>query len=279
MKNWYYDSTCFVFFAGVNSELFKISQGVGQGRMLSAFMFHVYIDDLLYELCTSTNGLLMGSLHIPGILLADDIALISNSPRSLQESLYVVDIYAYKWRLHYNPNKGVSIVFNKQSHISLKLGVQLFDNVIHNCNDVIYAGCLLQANLKSDRLVERACKNAIHSLYPVGVNNSQINPVVSAKIWKRIVLPSSLYSCELWTDLTKKDLSKLKYTQRHFSRIVQGLSKYSPSLYFTSNRGLWSVKGYIDKCRLLFLGRLMRADKTTVHNKLFMFFIFRGCFR
>lgn len=132
----------------------------------------------------------------------------------------------------------------------------------------------MQANLKSDRLVERACKFArseFHSLHPVGVNNSQINPVVSAKIWKRIVLPSSLFSCELWTDLTKKDQYKLEYTQRHFSRIVQGLSKYSPSLSCTSNLGLWSVKGYIDKCRLLFLGRLVRADKNTVHNKVFMF--------
>ena len=35
--------------------------------------------------------------------------------------------------------------------------------------------------------------------------------------------------------------------------------------------GLWSVKGYIDKCHLLFLGRLTRADKTTVHKKVFMF--------
>lgn len=157
--------------------------------MLSAFMFLVYIDDLLYELCTSTSGKLMGSLHIPGILLADDTALISNSPRSLQESLYVVELYVYKWRLHYNPNKSVSVVFNKQSHISLELDVQLFDNVIPNCNDVIYAGCLLQANLKSDRLVERACKNArskTHSLHPVGVYNSQINPAVSAKIWKKL---------------------------------------------------------------------------------------------
>lgn len=70
--------------------------------------------------------------------------------------------------------------------------------------------------------------------------------------------------------VTKKDL-QLEYTQRHFSRIVQGLSKYSPSLSCTLNLGLWSEKGYIDKCRLLFIGRPMRADKTTVHNKVLMF--------
>lgn len=41
-------------------------------------MFLVYINDLLYELCKSTKGVQMGSLHIPGILLADDTALESN---------------------------------------------------------------------------------------------------------------------------------------------------------------------------------------------------------
>lgn len=65
-------------------------------------MFLVYINDLLYELCKSTNGVQMGSLHIPGILLADDTALKRN--RSLKESLHVVELYAYKWRLYYNPN-------------------------------------------------------------------------------------------------------------------------------------------------------------------------------
>lgn len=37
---------CFVSFARVNSELFKRSQGVGQGRMFSALMFLVYINEL-----------------------------------------------------------------------------------------------------------------------------------------------------------------------------------------------------------------------------------------
>lgn len=97
----------------------------------------------------------MDSLHIHGILLANNKALISNSSRSLRESLYVVELYAYKWILHYNPNKSscISIVFNKESHISLELDIQLFSNVIPNCNDDIDAGCLLKANLKSDIVV------------------------------------------------------------------------------------------------------------------------------
>lgn len=53
----------------------------------------------------------MGSLHLPGILLADETALTGHLPRSLQESLFVLEVYAYKMRLHYNKNKSASIVF------------------------------------------------------------------------------------------------------------------------------------------------------------------------
>ena len=195
LRDWYYKSKCFVSFAGINSSLFKVSQGVGQGRVLSAFMFLVYINDLLYELCSTNNGLFLDDLHIPSILLADDTALLSTSPKSLQNMLNIVEKNAHKWRLHYNPSKSVFIVFNK-SPMRVNPGVKLFNSFIPQCDHIIYAGCLLQENLKADKLIERACKNArtrIHSLYKIGLNSFQLSPVISTKIWKRVVLPSALY--------------------------------------------------------------------------------------
>lgn len=55
-------------------------------------MFPVYTD-LLYELITPTNSVhvLLGSMHNPWILPVDDTALISKSPRYLQDSLYIVE--------------------------------------------------------------------------------------------------------------------------------------------------------------------------------------------
>lgn len=84
-------------FARVNSELFDISQGVRCSRKnTQCLCFLVYFDDLLYDLCNSSNGVLLGNiLHIPEILLSDDAALISSSPRFLQESLNAVESYAY----------------------------------------------------------------------------------------------------------------------------------------------------------------------------------------
>lgn len=272
LKYWYNDSKCFVSFGGLNSSLFKISQGVGQGRVLSAFMFLVYINDLLHELCKYNYGLRLGDVHIPGILLADDTALTSYSPKVLQNMLNIVEEYAYKWRLHYNPSKSVFVTFSKSQ--KKDYCITLFGNDIPQSDSIVYAGCLLQGNMKNDKLTERVCKTArckIHSLYSIGVNKTGLHPAVSAKIWKRIVLPSAFYSCELWPTLSNTEIQKLEYIQKHFSRIVQGFSKFSPSLASISNLGLWTIQGYIDKCQLLFLGRLLRADHSSIFSQIYRF--------
>lgn len=64
----------------------------------------------MYVYQCNTDGQLANSSDS----VADYTALISNSPRSLQESLFAVELFAYKRRLLYNPNKNVPIVFNKQ---------------------------------------------------------------------------------------------------------------------------------------------------------------------
>lgn len=69
----------------------------------------------LFVLCTLKDKIPENSAMIELICTTLSMGLrsclISNLPRSLQESLHVVELYAYKWRLHYNPNKSISIVF------------------------------------------------------------------------------------------------------------------------------------------------------------------------
>ena len=57
-------------------------------------------NDWLFDLCSTKNGLFLDDLHIASILLTDDTALVSTSPKSLQNMLNIVEKYAYKWRLH-----------------------------------------------------------------------------------------------------------------------------------------------------------------------------------
>lgn len=138
-------------------------------------------------------------LHIPSILLANDTVLMNNSPKSSQCLPNHVEKYAFTWRLHYNPSKVVFIVFNKTKKCSVSHRVKLFESDISKPDSSIYAGYILQSNIKCDKLTERVCKTTrskIHYLYSIGVNDSEIHPVVSSKILKRVVFLS--FFCEIW---------------------------------------------------------------------------------
>ncbi|VDI80721.1 Hypothetical predicted protein [Mytilus galloprovincialis] len=73
----YKTATAHVQHSGLTSQVFRIEQGVGQGRVLSAWLFSVFINDLICELLSTHCGLLVGPISIPTILLADDTTLLS----------------------------------------------------------------------------------------------------------------------------------------------------------------------------------------------------------
>ena len=92
--DWYKTATANVQYKSLNSKIFNIEQGVGQGRVMSAWLFSLFINDLIYHLIDTQSGLLIEHLHIPCILLADDTTLLSSTKNGLQRLLNVVYNYA-----------------------------------------------------------------------------------------------------------------------------------------------------------------------------------------
>lgn len=71
----------------------------------------IYNNNLIYELIATNRGLLVGTLNIPSILLADDTTLLSTSPNGVQKLQDVVHLYATQWRLKYNATKSSVLIF------------------------------------------------------------------------------------------------------------------------------------------------------------------------
>ena len=85
----YRQASANVQYNGFISNNFAISQGFGQGRVISAWFFSLYINDLISELKTVNSGMSISDLNIPAILLADDTTLLSSSAHGLQNNLIV----------------------------------------------------------------------------------------------------------------------------------------------------------------------------------------------
>ena len=103
-------TTC-VKWGNVYSGFFKLSCGVRQGGVLSAYLFACYIDEIVVLLQSSGLGCYFKGTPVCIILYADDIMLISPSVIGLQEMLNICEKYLEFLELALNPKKSVCIRF------------------------------------------------------------------------------------------------------------------------------------------------------------------------
>ena len=71
------DSSRRVVINGHRSEPFLIAQGTRQGSILSPFLYTIYINELLNNLCQSPIGLKINKIPMCAPIQADDVVLLS----------------------------------------------------------------------------------------------------------------------------------------------------------------------------------------------------------
>ncbi|CAC5422531.1 unnamed protein product [Mytilus coruscus] len=194
-----------------------------------------YIEHINSNSLISTNcGIRIGYLNIPASLLADKTTFLSASPKGLQGLLDCVQTYACKWGLKYNGTKSCVSTFNNNTDVDIKLG----NTTIACKNDTIYASTLITNNKKTferTKNAEKKLKKNLHSLYSAGVNPKGLTLITNTLIWKRFVLPTALYSCKVWGQLSNSETELLERTQRYAARYIQCMVKNSPTDSTTSN--------------------------------------------
>lgn len=86
-------ATALVLFNGVISQTFRIGREVGQGRVLSAWLFSVYINGWIHDLLTTKCGLNYGSCEILTVLSANGTTLLSTTINGSQKLSDIVHEY------------------------------------------------------------------------------------------------------------------------------------------------------------------------------------------
>ena len=92
----YRNQSCDVKWCGEYSHRFSVSNGVRQGAVSSAFLFSVYIDELLLILKNSKLGCHIDSVFYGAFIFADDTFLLAASRSGLQSLVNICQEFASK---------------------------------------------------------------------------------------------------------------------------------------------------------------------------------------
>src|SRR3954467_12281414 len=89
------------------TEWFDVSTGSGR---VSTILFSLFINGLAREINEKGKGVDVGGRRVRLLMYADDIVLLAESARDLQNMLDIVTGYSRRWRFRLNPKKGKSEV-------------------------------------------------------------------------------------------------------------------------------------------------------------------------
>ena len=101
-----------MIFNGHISSSFSTSQVSGQGRIIDPFLYKVYINQLLMELCQFDIGITLFNHSLSAPSFADDMTLMARFPFCLN-IIQLAYKYSYNWRYHFNCGKTGVVVFGE----------------------------------------------------------------------------------------------------------------------------------------------------------------------
>jgi hypothetical protein len=227
------------------TEPLYFTQGVKQGCSLSPMLFALYISGLGDHLHASRLGIEMGTEIITALFFADDLVLISKTPKvGMDKLIKIVSEFCEDMRMTLSPTK-TNIITNAPYEIAWKIA----DDTIEEILVAKYLGVKIQirgrtiiGNYEEDMI--RRAKSYAYSLMNLtrgGLDRAHI----AHKVWESCAIPAILYCAEA-VSLKRSTLDELERIQNHLGRFILQV----PSA--TSRSLAWLDAGLMPmECRIL----------------------------
>jgi hypothetical protein len=164
----------------------------------------------------------VGSVSSGSPTLADDIALLATTHLYLQRMLAIAQAYADTWNLQFNADKCRTLVFRNGPNMHATHAWVVVTTPVPHSSTYKHVGLVLSANLKHSACVSIGCskgRGAFYSLVGYGVKSD-------VSLYHKIVVPTAMYGCELWSNMTNAD------NRRHHS---------NSDCFYTSQRAAWKI--------------------------------------
>jgi len=264
-RNWLHGSRCSVLINGEAYPSFPITRSIKQGGLLSMLMFCISIYDIHSTVVQPpAQGIMYNGEDVSSLTFADDMLLLSSSVSDLQRMLDNVHDYGTKWHITFSPTKTVCLTFgetNRQHNIntinrSFHLGNTKLSEVTHT----MYLGnklCVYRNTTERSKEMSNRAYSHLGSLTSTGFHSLGLSPVTNATLWKRLCIPSMLFGCETWGNLSKSEYYMFEKAQRTIAKHIQGLTRRTHNEIVLGLLGWHTIQGTIDKCKCMFVCKIV----------------------
>jgi exonuclease III len=191
----YSDTRIKVALSGLLSDEIPLERGVRQGDPLSPILFDLFINDIVDDLDTVVvPGLPEGvDRNIPGLLFADDVALIADSAVKLKAQLEGVGAWATKWGMSVGHSKcGVMVLLDSVAHQAAKdQDWALQGSTIPVVDQYVYLGVTLDHELSLATMIGHRAKQGLKLFWALRpfLANRQIHLRIKVLAIKALLVP------------------------------------------------------------------------------------------
>lgn len=198
----------------------KIERGVRQGDPLSPKLFIAVLENIFQNLNWKNKGIKINRCYLSHLRFADDIVVLAETAKELENLIYTLDQESFKVGLEMNTTK-TKIMTN-----SLKIPIKRRENNIEYVDKYIYLGKQVSFNkINNEEEIGRRCNitwKKFWSLKEILKGDYSIN--MKKIVFDTCLLPCLLYASQTWI-FTKKVKQKITTTQRAMERSILGLRK------------------------------------------------------
>ena len=259
----YSDMTTSVKWESHLSAPFVIRQGVRQGGVLSTSHYKRYNNPHLIVLEDRYTGMVIGSICVPHITVADDTALITNSEDEMQGMVEDTGESANQEQYVIHPTKSEVLLYsNGVKSTCDQLGFDMGGKRIKfesQCNHLgIFRDIKQKVNIEEKISLGR---KTAYALMGAGLHSGNgLTKPLCAYLWSTYVIPRVVYGLEV-QKLSRTDMESLEKFQRKCLRQIQGLPDKTPNCVTLSLLGIPPVELIIHKNILnLFVSSVSSKD-------------------
>ena len=250
------------------SQLFRLSNGVKQGGVLSPHLFNIYTDDLFKILRRKQTGCWIRN-HYVGILgYADDLLLLSPSLDGLQEMFDSCSNFAKRYNLkfstHSDPKKcKTKCIAYLEKERNLR-NIMLDGKELPWVKKANHLGCKLtdKSDGLKDDLMEK-CAIYINKVNEISQEFHYANPYTKIRINQ--IFNSHFFGSSLW-NLFGLEADRLEKTWNISQRILLGLPRNAHRYFLEPLTNLKHITFSLYSRFLKFIESLKSSEKSILRN-------------